>query len=69
MPSDAQRDEMRKTQDQWLADPTVRHHIPAWGWNEPIATRDSPTFADVRDTLLPDWQDWFRTFLDQSRRT
>lgn len=57
------RDRLRKLQDAWLRDPLVRHQIETHGENHPIATADAPTFGEVRTTLLPEWEAWFREFL------
>jgi hypothetical protein len=61
--SDDERDQLRQLQDTWLALPTVQAQIRGWGWGHSIATRDAPTFAEVRDTLLPDWRWWFADYI------
>lgn len=61
----AERDELRALQDRWLARAEVRRHVERHGWGERIALPTGPTFAEVRDVLLPDWKEWFREFLGE----
>ncbi len=66
--SEAERDRLRKLQDDWLSRGEVQRHVRNWGWGQAIATGDSPTFADVRDTVLPAWEGWFVDFLGEGGR-
>lgn len=61
--TDEERSRLRALQDRWLVAQEVRSHIKNWGWDESIATPGSPTFRQVRDTVLPDWSGWFEDFL------
>lgn len=60
-----ERDRLRTLQDRWLRDPLVRCQVETHGENHPIATADAPTFRDVRTMLLPQWEAWFREFLEE----
>lgn len=48
-------------QDRWLALPGIRTWVAHYGEDHPISgVKGSPTFRDVRETLLPAWRDWFQ---------
>jgi hypothetical protein len=65
MPTDQERARLRALQDRFLADPLVRRQLDRWGEDHPVAFEGSPTFRGVRETLLPDWEGWFREFLGE----
>ncbi len=61
--SDSERKRLRELQDKWLAAPHVAYQTANYGWEQPItASPGAPTFAAVRDMLLPDWEAWFADF-------
>lgn len=61
--TDADRARLRKLQDRWLVLQEVKYQTAAFGWSERITGNPTaPTYADVRDTLLPAWEHWFADF-------
>jgi hypothetical protein len=59
-----ERARLRALQDRFLADPLVRKQVEGWGEDHPVAFEGAPTFREVRETLLPRWEGWFREFLE-----
>lgn len=60
--TETDRDRLRALQDRWLALPSVKNHVRNHGEGERIAGPNSPTFAQVKTQLLPDWEQWLRDF-------
>lgn len=60
--SDTDRQRLRDLQDRWLSLPVIRNHIRNHGEHQHIGNDDSPTFADVKAMLLPEWEQWFNDY-------
>lgn len=60
--NNSERDELRAVQDRWLKLPWVQHEIRTHGEESEICGPCSPTYRDVRTTLMPDWREWFNDF-------
>lgn len=60
--SDEDRTRLRQLQDRWLAKAVIRNQIRLFGEGTQIAGPGSPTFRQVRETLLPEWEEWFSDF-------
>ena len=57
----------RECQDAWLAIHSIAYQIRQNGWDGNMCGSCSPTFADVRDFILPDWQGWFEEFFIEEK--
>jgi hypothetical protein len=60
-----ERAKYRKISDHFLKHPEIVRDIERRGWDAPIAWGhgQSPTYADVRDTLCLPWIPWMMDFL------
>lgn len=59
-------DDLRALQQRFLEHGATCWQIGYHGWDGKIAGPESPSFANVRDRVLPGWETWFREFLGET---
>lgn len=64
MTSTASPSRLRHLQDRWLALSFVQAQVRNHGEDERIASGDAPTFRQVREEELPEWEGWFVEFFE-----
>lgn len=55
---------IRALQDKFLQLRVVKAQIRDYGDGHTIGGVGTPTFRQVRDELLPEWEDWFAAYLE-----
>ncbi len=63
--TNGKRAQLRALQDDWLALPTVAYRVRQYGEDYRIAGRTAPTYRQVRECVLPEWETFFRGFFEE----
>ena len=57
--------DLRALQSSWLRLAEIRVLVRLHGWDRRICGPGSPTYQQVRDMELPEWQDHFEGFFEE----